>query len=134
MEELHDIREESLFPDFVGFAYIQRADAPYLTFDAKEYFRSGVKAGQRGQYSEAIEDFTKAIELNPDYAEAYYFRGLYLLQPRRDYNHAIKAIKDFTKAIELNPDDAETYHFRGFIYYSKANMNMPSKILPRRLN
>ena len=119
LEALHDICEESLFPDFVGFAYIQRADAPYLTPDAVEYFRSGVKARQQGQYSEAIQDFTKVIELNPDDAEAYYFRGS-TYYSQGEHNHAIKAIKDFTKAIELNPDDAETYHFRGFIHYSNG--------------
>ena len=116
LEALHNICEESLFPDFVGFAYIQRADAPYLTPDAVEYFRSGVKARQQGQYSEAIQDFTKVIGLNPDDAETYYFRGFtYYNQGNHDY-----AIKDFTKAIELNPDDAETYHFRGFIHYSNG--------------
>ena len=119
LEALHNICEESLFPDFVGFAYIQRADAPYLTPDAVEYFRSGVKARQQGQYSEAIQDFTKVIGLNPDDAETYYFRGFtYFNQGKHDH-----AIKDFTKAIELNPDDAETYHFRGFTHYSKGCYN-----------
>ena len=119
LEALHNICEESLFPDFVGFAYIQRADAPYLTPDAVEYFRSGVKARQQGQYSEAIQDFTKVIGLNPDDAETYYFRGFtYFNQGKHDH-----AIKDFTKVIGLNPDDAETYHFRGFTHYSKGCYN-----------
>ena len=123
LEALHDICEESLFPDFVGFAYIQRADAPYLTPNAVEYFRSGVKARQQGQYSEAIQDFTKVIGLNPDDAETYYFRGFtYYNQGNRD-----DAIKDFTKAIELNPDDAETYHFRGFIHYSNGKYDCAIK-------
>ena len=89
LEELHDIREESLFPDFVGFAYTQRSNVPYPTFDAKEYLRRGVEAGQRGQYSEAIEDFTKAIELKPDYAEAYYLRGL-AYRRQGEHEHAIE--------------------------------------------
>lgn len=112
LEELHDICEESLFPDFVGFAYIQRSDAPYLIPDAEKYIRRGAEADQRGQYPEAIANFTKAIELNPDYAEAYYFRGLtYSGQGEHD-----QAIQDFTKAIELNPKLAEAYCFRSFVY------------------
>ena len=130
LEELHDIREESLFPDFVGFAYIQRSNAPYPTFDAEEYLRRGVEAGQRGQYSEAIEDFTKAIELKPDYAEAYYLRGL-AYHRQGEYEHAIE---DFTKAIELKPDYAEAYYCAALLTTGKASTNMPSKILPRRLN
>ena len=112
LEELHDIREESLFPDFVGFAYTQRSNAPYPTFDAKEYLRRGVEAGQRGQYSEAIEDFTKAIELEPDHAKAYSLRGL-ACDRQGKYD---RAIEDFTKAIELKPDYAEAYSLRGLAY------------------
>ena len=29
----------------------------------------------QGEHDHAIEDLTKAIELKPDYANAYYFRG-----------------------------------------------------------
>ena len=116
LEELHDIREESLFPDFVGFAYTQRSNVPYPTFDAKEYLRRGVEAGQRGQYSEAIASFTKAIELKPDYAEAYYLRGL----AYRRQGECEHAIEDFTKAIELKPDYAEAYHLSGLVYYGQG--------------
>ena len=112
LEDLQDIREESLFPDFVGFAYTQRYNAPYPTSDVEEYFRRGVEAQQRGQYSEAIENFTKAIGLNPEDAEAFYLRGS-TYYSKSEYDHAIE---DFTKAIELKSDYAEAYAFRGGIY------------------
>ena len=112
LEELHDICEESLFPDFVGFSYTQRSDAPYLTPDTEKYLRRGIEAGQRGQYSEAIASFTKAIELKLDHAEAYYFRGLvYSRQRKQDHT-----IQDLTKAIELKLDHADVYYFRGLAY------------------
>ena len=111
LEDLHDIREESLFPDFVGFAYTQRSNALYPTSNAEEYLRRGAEALQRGQYSEAIEDFTKAIELEPD-ADAYYIRGR-AYGRQREYD---RAIEDFTKAIELNPKFADAYYARGNAY------------------
>ena len=115
LEELHDIREESLFPDFVGFAYTQRSNAPYPTPSAEEYFHSGVTAQQRGQYSEAIQDLTKAIESKEDYAEAYLIRGgVYLSKNEYD-----QAIQDLTKAIQLKEDYAEAYLIRGGVYLSK---------------
>ena len=116
LEALYDICAESLFPDFVGFAYIQRADAPYPILSAEEYFRSGIKAGQRGQYPEAIEDLTEAIKLKSDYAEAYYFRGLtYISQGKLD-----QAINDFTEVTKLKSDYVEAFCFRGYTYYSKG--------------
>ena len=111
LEDLHDIREESLFPDFVGFAYTQRPNTPYPILNAEEYISRGTEALQRGQYSEAIEDFTKVIELKPGHAEAYYDRGnAYGGQGEYD-----RAIQDLTKAIELK-EDAEAYALRGGIY------------------
>ena len=120
LEELHDICEESLFPDFVGFAYTQRSDAPYPPPDAEEYFRRGVEAQQRGQNSEAIQYLTKATELRPDYADAYCFRGrTYRSQGEHDL-----AIEDSTKAIELNPDYAEAYYTRGAAYISQGEYDI----------
>ena len=116
LEELHDICEESLFPDFIGFAYTQRSNAPYPITNAEEYVRRGVEAGQRGQYSEAIEDFTKAIELKPDYAEAFSLRGL-AYDRQGEHEHAIE---DFTKAIELKPDHINAHYNRGFVYDTKG--------------
>ena len=112
LEELHDICEESLFPDFVGFAYTQRSDAPYPILDAEEYLRRGIEAEQQGQDAEAIQDLTKAIELNPELAKAYYIRGL-AYGSQGEYKHAVQ---DYTKAIELNPEFAEAYYFRGSAY------------------
>ena len=137
LEALHDIREEFLFPDFVGFAYIQRADAPYLTLDSEEYFYSGVKAQQRGQYSESIQDLTKAIELKieleEDYAEAYYARGL-AYDRKGEYD---QAIQDLTKAIELKieleEDYAEVYYDRGSAYYSKGEYDQAIQDLTKAI-
>ena len=95
LKELHNFHEESLFPDFVGFAYTQRHNAPYDTPDATEYGHRGSQANQQGQYSKAIESYTKRIELKPDDERAYYNRGsIYLSLGERDL-----AMQDFDKAI-----------------------------------
>jgi tetratricopeptide (TPR) repeat protein len=61
-------------------------------------------------YNDAIYKHTKAIELNPNFAESYYDRGearLYI----EDYEGAII---DFNKAIELDPKYIEAYLNRGY--------------------
>lgn len=60
----------------------------------------------------AMDDFDKAIELRPDYAEAYANRGKIKID-REEYDGAIV---DFDKAIELKPDLAEAYGNRGLAY------------------
>lgn len=43
---------------------------------AKEYIESGREKHKNEDYYGAIVDFTKAIEVFPNYAEAYYSRGI----------------------------------------------------------
>lgn len=67
--------------------------------NAEWYVRVGRERGLR-DLDGALDDFTKAIELKPEYAEAYYFRGL-AKQAKGDVDGAVA---DFAKAIELKPD------------------------------
>ena len=59
-----------------------------------------------------IANYNKAIELDADYATAYYNRGL-IYYYKRVYD---SAIKDFNEAIELKPDFVVAYNNRGFAY------------------
>ena len=77
---------------------------------AEVYYNSGVSKGNLKDYYGAIADYTKAIELNPDYADAYYNRG----NAKRSLKDYYVAIADYTKAIELNPDYADAYYNWGF--------------------
>jgi len=78
---------------------------------AVEYFNRGRASQSRGGNGvrSAIADYTKAIELRPDYAEAYEYRGL-----AKSMKGDIKgAIADYTKAIECRPDYTLAYTNRG---------------------
>lgn len=83
--------------------------------------KRGLDAFDNHNYDLAITDYTEAIRLNPDYAEAYVNRGLAYTQTGDDD----KAIADYTAAIHLKPDFAEAYINRGYAYgqrrdYDKA--------------
>ena len=52
------------------------------------------------------------IELDPDYADAYYYRGLaYHIKDEPD-----EALQAFSRVIELDPDYADAYYYRGLAY------------------
>lgn len=65
--------------------------------DAKAYHNKAVFFKDEKKYQEALTYYNKAIELQPDYAFAYYNRGkLYLL-----LNDQATACSDFLTAVEL---------------------------------
>ena len=75
---------------------------------AKTYYNRGLAHAKNGEFELAIADYTKAIQLKPDYAGAYHNRGMaYLVQKKFD-----KAIENYNVAIELNPDLAVSYYTR----------------------
>ncbi len=66
---------------------------------------------EKSKYDKSIEDFSKAIELNPSYP-TYFGRG----KIYKKLKHYPEAIEDFSKAIELNEKFADAYQNRGIIY------------------
>lgn len=97
----------------------QREKEQALT--AWDHIRRGLRAKDEGRNEDAIQEYTKAIEIDPRSAAAYNNRG----NVYGDLEQYEKAIEDYNKAIELEPDDALAYNNRGIIYddleqYEKA--------------
>jgi tetratricopeptide (TPR) repeat protein len=80
--------------------------------DAIEFYNRGLKSSLAYK---KIECFTKAIQLNPNLAEAYEKRAIhYYFQWQLD-----KAIQDYTKVIELKPKGVNAFLMRGLAYFKK---------------
>ena len=79
------------------------------------YLLRGLVYHSQKEYDLAIENYTKVIELNPDYADAYYNRGVIY----RDKGEVDRAIADRNRAIELNPDYADISYDGDLIYGNK---------------
>lgn len=114
------------------------------------YFNRGNSYRHLNELKKAIKDYNKAIEIKPDYAEAYnnransYFDLEEFDKAISDYTSLIKimpsnyyayfnranaysqlfnydsAVADYTKAIELKPDFANAYYNRGNKYYGMS--------------
>ena len=87
--------------------------SPLITANANplatQYFNQGVEKYEAGNYQGAIDDWSKAIEINPQNANTYNNRG----SAKDDLGDYQGAIADYTKAIEINPQYANAYQNRG---------------------
>ena len=72
-----------------------------------------------GQVETAVETYSYAIKLQPNFSEAYNNRGI----AYEDKGKLDQAIQDYNKAIELKPDLAEAYNNRGIAYRVKGDFD-----------
>ena len=148
----HSISTESIYNDFHGFIRVQ---ALHQQAYSKLYI--GLTFHKNGYYKKAIDNYTEALTLNPQMADAYIYRGTvyadqgkYVLA-KKDFDQAIKlnpkyaaayinrgnvhvsngeydsAIQNYNNAITLDPDDAVIYHGRGNAYSSKGDFEQAVK-------
>src|SRR5262245_56834188 len=105
-----------------------RLEAMALNNAARDY-------DSKQDYDRAIAGYSKAIELDPNYAVPYYNRALNYHRQKQDYDHAIA---DYNKAIELDPKLVVVYGARGYVYLRKqdddraiADFNRTIELNPR---
>jgi tetratricopeptide (TPR) repeat protein len=125
------------------------------------YFTSAAQKYQQGDYQGALNDYNRAIQINPRNANAYYNRGLLKATKFQDaqgaladYDRAIKikpsydaaynqgALADYNQAIKLKPRNADAYYNRGVLKYTLltdraggiADMQQAVKLSQRQAN
>jgi tetratricopeptide (TPR) repeat protein len=80
------------------------------------YNNRGNAYNRKGDHDRAIQDFSEAIRLSPQFGY-YNNRGVDYYE-KSDYDHAIQ---DFNEANRLNPNDASVYLARGNTYDRKRD-------------
>jgi S1-C subfamily serine protease/nitrogen regulatory protein PII-like uncharacterized protein len=91
------------------------------SLEALNFFYKGYNEHEVGKFEEAIENYTKYIELSAPQAKSYNYRGLSYWK-LKNYK---KALEDFTKAIKLDNKFEPAYMNRAEVYvkldeYEKA--------------
>ncbi|MFN8457464.1 MAG: trypsin-like peptidase domain-containing protein [Anaerolineae bacterium] len=85
--------------------------------DAVYYYDQGLPLLSDNQAEAAVDSFTQAIELDPDFIEAYYKRA----SAYRQQSQFAKALADHDKTIELSPDDPTFYEARALTHWLGAD-------------
>ena len=88
----------------------KRAEEENLTY--LDHFNLAYAAAEEGKHDTAIQEYTLALEKDPNRPIAYNNRG----NSYHDLKQYERAIQDYDRAIELNPNYANTYYNRGNSY------------------
>jgi protein O-mannosyl-transferase len=112
------------------------ADLPYAPNCAKLNYHNGIEVIKKGinektstvtdttWVQEAIRSHTRAIELYPDYHDAYGSRGLaYFRLGQYD-----KAYADYQISLKHRPNNAQVLSNMGFIYFLRGNLDEAEKV------
>jgi tetratricopeptide (TPR) repeat protein len=86
--------------------------------DAVDLYRRALRAIADEQYDEALTALDQSIEINPNFAEAFYNRGL----THYCMNDMDLAIEDFDRSLQLGFDDVLLYRNRGNAYARKGDV------------
>jgi tetratricopeptide (TPR) repeat protein len=81
---------------------------------ASDFLRRGDELFYLHRYEEALAACNQAIQMQVDYPEAWYSRGIVLRNMGRDE----EAIASYDQAIEMRPDYAEAWYFRGYALHN----------------
>lgn len=86
--------------------------------DIQFHFRLGDDLYRRGMLKEAIEEYHKALELNPHYADIHNHLGM-AYNAQGTHSHAIR---EFLRSVEINPSFADAWINLGVTYKEMGDM------------
>jgi tetratricopeptide (TPR) repeat protein len=96
-------------PEFVNIEYegLKKIEVPVLKY--RLFSNRGFTLFKEGKLEEAIKQYLKSIELNPEFDKAHYNLGVALFNLKK-YD---QAIEHFKKVVNIDPGNAYAYHILG---------------------
>jgi protein involved in polysaccharide export with SLBB domain len=85
---------------------------PEASVEARRIYKMGVKYGRARLFRQAAESFEKAVQLDPDFADAHFGLG----HAYFDLGRWQESIQSLEQGLKLNPKDAQAYTMLGEAY------------------
>jgi tetratricopeptide (TPR) repeat protein len=106
-----ELQKKEKYDDMIAVCDTMLAKYP-KNEPAITFFNRGNTYRHLKEFKKAVSDYTKTIEIKPDYASAYTNRA----NSYYDLEEYEKAISDYSKVIEIKPNNPLTYYNRANAY------------------
>ncbi len=87
---------------------------------ASSYYEQGADYYYSGDYENALNYLSAAIQADNTHKDAYYYRARVYMEYYKDYD---KAIADFNRLVSMDKTDFESYYLLGACYFNKNDKN-----------
>ncbi|MBN1339339.1 MAG: tetratricopeptide repeat protein, partial [Bacteroidales bacterium] len=91
-----------------------------MTAKSMQAYNEGIAAFERQEYQKAVDKFSEAIAIRPDYNEALFNRGVAL----RKSGKLKEATEDFSLVIHRNSGESKYYYSRGECYTESGDYDL----------
>lgn len=123
------------WPFFFKYPETSFSEDAESRMQACRYVSAGRDLIAKSELRNAVDTISKAIDLEPGFGTAYYYRSLALM----DMEEYERALTDINKAIALSPDVFGYYNHRGTVYllwkdYPKAIENFTKSLSIEPMN
>lgn len=118
-EELEGFHEYLRQTDFARYAEATGQDIHALVSQANSHYQAALVLGDSGKSQEAIDEYTKAIDLFPPFFEAMDNRGLTYME-LNDFN---AAARDFEESLRIHPNGHVAFFSRGECLLKMGNLD-----------
>ena len=86
---------------------------------AQKHYKKGFEFHNQGSLDQAVEEYQRALKLDPSLTEAYINLGA-IYVAKKDYD---KAIQQFNEVVELNYFNAKAHYNLGMVYVYRGDKN-----------
>jgi tetratricopeptide (TPR) repeat protein len=87
----------------------------------KKYLESGLAYVDKKQYDAAVIQFKKALQVDPNYADAHYQLGLALLRQGNDKQHLTQGYFELNQAAKLDPKNLKARLEMGNLLWARTD-------------
>jgi len=104
--------------------------SPLAAQNARQFYKTGLSFVEAGNHADAVDQFSRALELDPDYAQAYVERARSL----EALNEISRAAEDLNRALVFEQKEPELYFDAARLHFSLGKLTEAAALAAKSIS